>query len=265
MRKKVLNHRRLPGLFEQKAVVAVRRLDDVQLDVLAERAKRAGHLLGPGRRIQPVRAERDQERPGRHPAKRVDEASLSVLSRQIEVGQRPRRIEVGVRIEALHERLGLMPKVVFDLEFRLAQRVADVVSELQPPAELVAQRPGRQIRDVADHPRDAHARVGLATAAVVVAALPRGVGHDGVPGNRVPRDALRQQRVRAGNRDNGIHLIGIQDGPLERLHAAERSARDGGKPLDPKLVEKGPLGTHHVGHGNHGKRPDRTAFPSPDS
>jgi hypothetical protein len=69
---------------------------------------------------------------------------------------------------------------------------------------------------------------------------------------------LRQQRVRAGDRDNGIHLIGIQNGPLERLHAAQRSARDRGKPRDTELVEKGPLGPHHVGHSNHRKlEPER--------
>src|SRR5580700_7591723 len=54
------DHRRLPGFLEQEAVVAVRRLDHLELDRLAERAQRAGDLLGRRRRVQPVRAERDQ-------------------------------------------------------------------------------------------------------------------------------------------------------------------------------------------------------------
>ena len=62
-----------------------------------------------------------------------------------------------------------MPQVALDLELRLGEGVADVVGELQAPAELVAERLGRQIRDVADHARDAHAGVGLAAGAVVVA------------------------------------------------------------------------------------------------
>ena len=53
--------------------------------------------------------------------------------------------------------------------------------------------------------------------------------------------------MRAGDRDDRIDLIGIQNGPFERLHAAERSAGDRRKPFDAELVEKRPLGPHHVG------------------
>ena len=62
--------------------------------------------------------------------------------------------------------------------FRIGQGVAHVVGKLQPPAELVAERFRGQIGDVSDHPRHAHAGVGLAPGAVVVASLPRRVCHD---------------------------------------------------------------------------------------
>ena len=120
--------------------MAVGRFDDMQLDVLPERAKGVGKLLRPGRRIQPVRAERDQQRARRDVAERVRQRSVAVLPREIEVRQRARRVEVGVRVEAPDERVGLMAQVALDLELRLRQRVADVVGELQPPAELVAER-----------------------------------------------------------------------------------------------------------------------------
>jgi len=54
----------------------------------------------------------------------------------------------------------------------------------------------------------------------------------------------------AGDGDDGVHLAGIEDGPLEALHPAERSARHRRQPLDPELVEKGALGSHHIGDGD---------------
>ena len=38
--------------------------------------------------------------------------------------------------------------------------------------------------------------------------------------------------------DDGVDLIGIEHGPLERLHPAERSAGDRRQPRDPELVRK---------------------------
>ena len=193
-------------------------------------------------------------------AHRVLQTAAAVLPRQIEIGERPRRVEIGVRVEALHEALGLVPQVVLDLELGLGERVADVVGELQAAAELGADRDGGEIRHVAEHPGHAHAGVRRAPGAVVVAALPVRIGGDGVAGDRVPRDALRLQRVRAGDRDDGVDLAGVGDRPLERLHAAQRAARHGGQPLDAQLVQERALDPHHVGNGDHRKvRPVRPA------
>ena len=85
------------------------------------------------------------------------ERAAAVLPREVEIGQRARRVEVGVGVEPPDERVGLVAQVALDLELRLGDRVADVVGELQPPAELVVERRRGQVRDVADHPRDAHA------------------------------------------------------------------------------------------------------------
>ena len=142
-------------------------------------------------------------------AERVLQLAAAVLPRQIEVRQRARRVEIGVRVEALDERVGLVAQVAFDLELGLRQRVADVVGVLQAPAELAADRDRGEVRDVADHPRHAHAGRGRASGAVVVAVLPVRVGGDGVARNRVPRHALRLQGVRAGDGDDRIHLVGI--------------------------------------------------------
>jgi len=55
--------RHLPRFLKQEAVVAVRRLDHMGLDRLAESVKRVGDLPGRGRRVQPVGTERYQQRP----------------------------------------------------------------------------------------------------------------------------------------------------------------------------------------------------------
>ena len=66
------------------------------------------------------------------------ELAAAVLPREIEVGQRPRRVEIGVGVEALDEAVRLVAQVALDLELGLGEHVADVVRELQPPAELLA-------------------------------------------------------------------------------------------------------------------------------
>src|SRR4051794_16771481 len=85
-REKPLNHRRLAPLLEQEAVVSVRRIDDIDLDLLAGSAERRRQLLGAGRRIEPVGAERDQQRPGGNVAERVRQLTAAVLPREVEIG-----------------------------------------------------------------------------------------------------------------------------------------------------------------------------------
>ena len=240
--------------------MAVRRLDHMELGRLAESAKRILDLPRRGRRVQPVGTERDQQCARRNAFERLRERSAAVLPREIEIRQRARRVEIGVGVEAPDERVGLVPQVALDLELRFGDRVADVVGELQPPAELVAQRQCGQVRDVADHPRHTHAGIGAAARAVVVAALPGRVAHDRVTRDRVPGHALRVEGVRAGDRHDGIDLIRKQDRPLERLHPAERAAGYRRKPLDTECVQERALGPHHVRDSDHGEvRPVRLA------
>ena len=104
---------------------------------------------------------------------------------------------------------------------------------------------------MADHAGHAHARLGGAAGAVVVAAGPGRVAQDRLAGDRVPGHALRVQRGRAGDDHDRVDLVRVQHRPLQRLHAAERAARHRGQPLDAELVEEGALGPHHVGHGDH--------------
>src|SRR5690606_2159500 len=52
----------LAGLLEQEAVVTVRRVDDVELDRLAQGPQGRLDLLRSRRRVEPVGAERDEQR-----------------------------------------------------------------------------------------------------------------------------------------------------------------------------------------------------------
>ncbi len=174
-----------------------------------------------------------------------------MLPGQVEVGQRAGDVEVAVGVEPLHERVGLVTQVALDLELRLDDRVADVVGELEPPPELVGQRRAGEIGHVADHAGHAHAGVGLAAGAVVVAALPVGVAHDGLAGDRVPRQTLGVEGVGGGDDHYGVDLARILDRPFEGLHPAQRTARDHRETLDSELVQEGAFGADHIRHGDH--------------
>ena len=242
--------------------MAVRRVDDVQLDGLAERAAaRPRSRCDADGRVQPVGAERDQQRARRDALERRLERPVAVLAGQVEVGERARGVEVGVGVEPLDERVGLVAQVALDLELRLGDRVADRrLGVLQPPVELLLQRLAGQVGDVADHPGHAHAGVGLAAGAVVVAALPGRVRPDRLAGDRVPGHALRVEGVRAGDGHDVVDLVREEHRPLERLHPAERAAGHRREPVDAELVEEGALGAHHVGDGDHREvRPVRRA------
>src|SRR5712691_13564304 len=145
-REELLDHRSLARLLQQKTVMSVRSLDDVELDLLASRAERARELLGTRRRVEPIGAERDEQRSGRHVADRGRELSAAVLPRGVGVGQRAGRVEIRVGVEASHERIRLVAQVTLDLELGLGEEVANVVRELQPPPELVVERRGGEIR-----------------------------------------------------------------------------------------------------------------------
>src|SRR5215472_3225145 len=65
--------RGLPRLLKQEAVVAVRRLDHMEVDRLAESAKCLFNLGRRGWWVQPIGAERDQQRPRRNAFERPHE------------------------------------------------------------------------------------------------------------------------------------------------------------------------------------------------
>jgi hypothetical protein len=118
------DHRRLPILLEEEAIVPVRRIDHVTFHVLPEQAERGFDLTRTRGRIQPIGAESDQKRPGLEPGQRALQRTVAVLPGEIEVRERPRGIEVCICVEAADKRRSLVTEVALDLELRFAERVA---------------------------------------------------------------------------------------------------------------------------------------------
>ena len=108
----------------------------------------------------------------------------------------------------------------------------------------------RQIGDVADHPRDAHARRWRPARPVVMPVLPVRIGRDRVARDGVPGHTLWQERVGARDRNDRIHLVGVRHRPFERLHPPERAAGHGRQTRDAEHLQKGALRPHHVRDGD---------------
>ena len=195
--------------LEQEGVVAVVALDLVVAHVLVGGAQGADDLLELVRRVQPVAAERQHQEARRHVAEGLHQAP--VPAREVEVVEGAGDVEVGVGVEAVGERQPLVAQVALDLEVgREGERV--VVDVAQAAAELLLHGLVAQVGDVADHARHAEA-LGRRLAAVVVAAVPVGVGHDRLAADLVEGDRLRGLAGGGGQGHAEVHALGMRRRP----------------------------------------------------
>ena len=84
----------------------------------------------------------------------------------------------------------------------------------------------------------------------VAAVVPFGIGHHRLTAEFVEGDVLRRMPRRAGNRQRREHALRIGRGPLQRLHAAHRTADHAEQRLDAETIEQHRLRPHHVGNGD---------------
>ena len=122
-----------------------------------------------------------------------------------------------------------------------------------------------------DHAGDGQA-LARDLAVVVLAVGEMGIGQDGVAADGVEGDGLRPQVRRRGDRDGGIHHLGVGNRPLQHLHPADGAADHRQQMPDPELIEQQLLDADHVGDGDdrkvqavgptgfgiHGARPGRS-------
>ena len=222
-----------PLALQQEGVVAVDALQLHVGDVAADPHQRADDLLGLAGRIEPVGRERGDQVLGAGPGQRV--LQRAVRLRQVVVVHRLGDVQVRVGVEALHEAVAQVLQIRLHLE--LARHlVGERGAVLQGASEPPAQRQLRQVGDVADHARDRKA-VGGRLAAVVVAAVPGRIGHDGVAADGVEGDALRGDRGRGRQHDGGPHPVGVGGSPTpapacrpwSRLRRSRASRCPGGR------------------------------------
>jgi len=151
---------------------------------------------------------------------------------KVEIVHRARDVEIGIGIEAVGKGQPLMAQIGFDLEIGVEAEALGIAC-LQPAAEFFGQPGFGQIGDVRRHARDRQPFGRGAVAAVILAVLPVGIGHDRLPPHLVKGDILRRMARGACDNDRRRQPFGIGRSPAERLHSAHRSADDGMQPRNP--------------------------------
>ena len=235
--------------------MAVRRIDLGVADVLAGVEQRLDDLARARRRESPVGRERHHEEP-RHGALHRFGQAPAAGERRIEVVERLRDPEVGVRVEVGRELVALVPQVRLDLEL-------DVEAELelalaQCAAEFLGHGIVGQIRDVTEHAREPQTAARHDAVGVVVPAVEIRVGRDGLPRHLVECDVLGGELGRCGDHECVANAVRIRDRPVQRLHGPEAATDHGGEAADAETIREARLRGNPVVDGDHREvRPPR--------
>lgn len=223
------------GVFEQKGVMAVRRIDfgvGHRAAVLQQASDQLARTLG---RETPIGGEGHQQEVGRGRRQGARQVSPGI-ARRIEIIERTGDQQIGVGVEIARELLALVAQIGLHLEFDvIAIAVGAVFGGLAlRAAEFLGHVVIGQIGDVPDHARDRQAPARHGVVGVVVAAVEIRIGDDGAARHLVEADILRRQARRAGDDHAMRHPLGQGQGPAQGLHAAQRAAHDGAKRWMPK-------------------------------
>ena len=99
----------------------------------------------------------------------------------------------------------------------------------------------------------AHAGLGGAAGAVVVAALPVRVGLDRGDLGALGADLIGGRPRPDREHQSGANPFGIADHPLQGTRTAHRTADDGGHLVDAQRRERGNVGGHLIANGDERK------------
>ena len=224
---------------------------------LGERHPRAGGVERMHQRArfrgreQPVGGERHHAEARLDAAKSFRQHAVMVGG-DVEIIHRPRQIEIAVGVEPLDKGRALVAQIAFDLEIRV-ERERRQLAVLHPPPELAVQRGVRQVGDVCGHPRHAEPAMRMGALLEIAPVVPVRIGHHGLAAEFMKRDVLRRVAGAAGDRQRREHALRIGRGPLQRLHAAHRSADHAEQRVDAEPVDQHGLRAHHVGNGDDGE------------
>ncbi len=246
------HHAHVARIVEQEGIVAVGRVDLGVAHVAPVLQQGLDDLPAARGREAPVGGEAHQQEPRLGAGERQREVAAEG-ERRIEVVQRPRDEQVGVGVEVIAELVALVAQVALDLELDVLRAVAGCQAFAQLPPELLVHHVVRQVRDVADHARDAQPPLRDGAVAIEVPAVEVRVGDDRAARHLVERDVLRGEVGRARHHHRMAHALGVLQRPRQRLHAAQAAAQHGGELLHAQAVQQPRLGIHPVLHRHHGK------------
>jgi hypothetical protein len=106
---------------------------------------------------------------------------------------------------------------------------------------------------VAEHARQTQTPQGTHAMLVEVAAVEIGIGQDGLARDVVEGDVLGRELWRRGNDQGMAYPLRIRQRPLQRLHAAQRTAHGRRPGVDAEMVGEACVGVHPVFDRDHGK------------
>ena len=188
------------------------------------RAQHGRDLLLLVEREQEVGLDADHQRPPRADAGEARLHRAAVLG-HVEQVHRARQVEVAVRRRRCPRTCARASRGRPRSRTRRRRRPSRAVAHVHPlAAEPLPPLRGRAVGDEARACARARSPVDRARRRRVVAALPLGVGADGLALHRADGDRERRGAGGAGDGDEGVHLVREQDRVGERGHAAERRA-----------------------------------------
>ncbi len=226
---------RVARVLQQERIVAVRRIDFGVADRrrLSSSARTISRLRAGAKRQSVVNLtsrKRAVARASAAPGRRR-------TPRRVEIVERARDQQVGVGVEVIAELVALIAQVALDLEIDALRRVDIAPSASQQLADrTLGHHVVAQVRDVADHARDAQTAPRHHAVRVVVAAVEVRVGHDRPPRDFVERDVLRRQVRRA--RD---HYGMPRRAPDTAATSTAPACRPGCRPSPPQTVDAEPV------------------------
>ena len=164
------------------------RLDFGKTDIGGNSVQGMNDLaVSPGRK-QPVAGKRKDAKAGLGIPEGIGQDTV-VITGQIEIVHRPRRIQVRVCVKAINKGNALMTQVTFDLEIRI-EPVTDGVAFLQPPTKFPMQGGLGKVGYMGSHTGNRQSAMGTFVMGMIIPRTPIGIGHDRLPANLVESDVL---------------------------------------------------------------------------
>ncbi len=219
-----------------------------EADIGSNRIERANDLTAVGGWEEPVAGERHHTKTGARFFEGFDEV-IVIIGGEIEIIHSAGDVEVAVGIEAIDKAHALVAQIRFNAKISI-EAVGDFAAILQSAAKFLRERSLRHIGDMRGHARDRESFDRDCVMIHIAAAMPMGIGHDGLPPDFMESDVLRRVSRCGGDRDGGENSFGTAHRPLQDLHAAHRAADHAKQLINAEAIDELLLRADNVGNGD---------------